>query len=188
MLGFPLGILSAAGAAVVDTGAYELISSTILGGTAASVTFSNLGDYSSTYKHLQLRAVNRTTRTGVTFESLRIRLNGVSTTSYSWHTLEAEASVYSSAATSQTGMWGGYATTSVSASNAFGAEIVDVLDAYSSTKNTTIRTQYGMTNLNILGLGSGAFLNTASITSLEIFAPTTSFVAGSRFSLYGIKG
>jgi hypothetical protein len=57
MLGFPLGILSAAGAGGGVAGDYELISSEILGTTAASVTFSSLGDYSSTYKHLQIRAV-----------------------------------------------------------------------------------------------------------------------------------
>jgi hypothetical protein len=53
MLGFPLGILSAAGAGGGVAGDYELISSEILGTTAASVTFSSLGDYAppiSTYK------------------------------------------------------------------------------------------------------------------------------------------
>jgi hypothetical protein len=55
----PFGILSAAGAGGGVAGDYELISSEILGTTAASVTFSSLGDYSSTYKHLQIRAVVR---------------------------------------------------------------------------------------------------------------------------------
>lgn len=48
MLGFPLGILSAAGAGGVVAGDYELISTQILAATTNSVTFTSLGDFAST--------------------------------------------------------------------------------------------------------------------------------------------
>jgi hypothetical protein len=37
-------------------------------------------------------------------------------------------------------------------------------------------------------LQSGLFNNTAAITSMTIFGNTGNLVAGTRFSLYGIKG
>jgi hypothetical protein len=190
MLGFPLGILSAAGAggAVVAGPAYELISSTILGGTAASVTFSSLGDYSSTYKHLQVRMVGRTNRSGFTQAGVRIQFNGIGTgNQYAVHTLEGQGgSIGSFASTSINSTGGGYFTAASSTANAFGAQVVDILDVYSASKNTTIRGLSG--DPLLVSLFSGALFNTAAITSIVIFPTTDSFIAGSRFSLYGIKG
>jgi len=67
--------------------------------------------------------------------------------------------------------------------------VLDILDAYSTTKNKTIRSLSGMTGgANNLQLYSGLWNNTAAISSLNIFPGATNFVAGSRFSLYGIRG
>jgi hypothetical protein len=186
----PFGILSAAG--VVEGGAtYELISTTILGGTAASVTFSNLGDYSSTYKHLQIRAVARMSNAsnGATGS---FRLNGDTGSNYAWHYLQGTgAAVQTETGTSDTEMENIYAITAANdVANSFGAVIIDILDCYSTTKNTTVRAFSGTTaNETRARLGSGVWIDTASITSATMLSTSPgSFIANSRFSLYGIRG
>jgi hypothetical protein len=73
--------------------------------------------------------------------------------------------------------------------NIFGAAVVDILDPFSTTKNTTVRTLLGQTSsTNRVALSSGAFYSTAAITSVTLFPETESILAGSRFSLYGIRG
>ena len=186
-----LGIFSAAGAGGVAAGDYELIESNILTGTQASITFSSLGSYSSTYKHLQLRVTGRSTTTfGNENDSFYIRFNGDSGNNYSFHQLSGNgSSVSSSAATSQP-----YAAVLMMASNGagasiFGAGVVDILDSYSTSKNKTIRSFTGVyvNTQRFAMIRSSAWLNTASITSITVGSIDGSMVAGSRLSLYGVK-
>jgi hypothetical protein len=193
MLGFPLGILSAAGAAVGFESDYELISSTILGTAAASVTFSSLGDYSSTYKHLQLRYTARNTDTDTgTGADFRIQLNGNTGSVYANHLLNASGSgsVASSAATSATSMRLSFTIRDGRTANAYSAGVLDILDPYSTSKNTTLRLLdgYADTSIGFITLSSGLFNSTASLTSIRIFPDAFNMKIGSRFSLYGIKG
>ena len=188
MLGFPLGILSAAGAGGVAVASdYELISTTVLAGTAVSVTFSSLGDYSATYKHLQVRVA--TTNDGANNAGMRI--NGDTGSNYAWHHLVGTGSaVASSAETSQTSMAFFYI-----GAVTVGVGVIDLLDAYSTTKNKTVRTLQGQAGASAgalrVALGSGLFMSTSAISSVTILAnrgSATNFSAGSRFSIYGIKG
>ena len=184
----PFGVLSAAGAGGV-AGDYELISSEILGSSQASIVFSNLGDYSSTYKHLQIRTVGRTDRgSGAVADTALVRINGDTGSNYSRHFLLGDgSSVSSGAGVSQTSMFGPRFTASGATANAFGAGVIDILDPYSTTKNTTIRSLNGISIL--IYLTSGSFLSTAAVSSVTLLPQVGSnFVSGSRFSLYGIKG
>jgi hypothetical protein len=186
---FPLGILSAAGVSGFDSD-YELISTTILGTTTADVVFdvSSLG---STYKHLQIRMVARGSGATTAIRDLFIRLNANTGNNYSAHNLRGGGvSVSSTGAASlnviaQEPIFVGNSNTA----NIFGAAIVDILDPFSTTKNTTVRTTTGFTAATSrVSLGSGAFYSTAAITSVTIFPDSDSILAGSRFSIYGIKG
>jgi len=184
-----LGIFSAAGAGGgVALSDYELISTTVLAGTAASVTFSNLGDYSSTYRHLQVRTLARVS--GATTETLLIRLNGDTGSNYSWHGLSGNGSAVSSfALTSNSYMGIGIHPGTNSSANIFGPTVIDFLDTYSTTKNKTARSLGGMNGAaTTVRLHSGLWQSTSSLTSIQVFSEVTNFVAGSRFSLYGIKG
>jgi hypothetical protein len=180
---FPLGILSAAGA-VVGGETYELISTTVLGLAASSVSFSSLGDYSSTYKHLQIRGLGRLTAVDT---NQKMRFNGDSTSSYNNHFLYGNGSSVLSGTSGLLTAIDSYPLTASNApANAFGAFVIDMLDAFSSTKNTTVR-QLSGNNVEIQ-LASGLWNNTASLTSVELLANSGNYVAGSRFSLYGIRG
>jgi hypothetical protein len=182
---FPLGILSAAGGGVVE-GDYELIQTQILGSATSSVTFSNLGNFSSTYKHLQMRMTVRTD--GSIFEGY-VRLNGDTGNNYAYHQLVGTgSSVISGSATGISGMSLFANAVSASPANSFGVSVFDLLDAYSTTKNTTARASMGI-GAEFIYLRSGLWLNTASITSIQLLINGSgNFVAGSRFSLYGIRG
>jgi hypothetical protein len=188
-----LGIFSAAGAGgVVAASDYDLISTTTLGTATPSVTFSSLGDYSSTYKHLQIRTVGRVSAdTSGSGDAFTVRFNGDSGSNYALHQLFGNGSTVTSNSTAPaTGFFGQRFTDSGSTSNAFGAAVIDILDSYSTSKNKTARILGGnANNTSYIFLNSGVWISTASITSITL-SPNVggNFVAGSRFSLYGIKG
>jgi hypothetical protein len=180
----PFGVLSAA--AFAPSGDYELIATEILGTATSSVTFSSLATYASTYKHLQIRATVRTDRAGAADGGI-IRFNGDSGANYAHHVLAGSGSSVSSfanASATEMVSLGGVGNTATA--NAFSAAVVDILDAYSTTKNKTVRSLHGVTSIN---LGSGVRLNTASLTSIELRPQLgTNFLASSRFSIYGVRG
>jgi hypothetical protein len=181
-----LGIFSAAGAGGAPAGAYELIETYILGSAQPSVTFSSLGTYSSTYKHLQLRM---TLRQDTNANEVRVRLNGDAGSNYRTHFLEGTGSAVNSSGYAATYAGGYYAAASGDIANVFGAAVLDLLDPYSTTKNKTLRNLGGHAgSFDSIFLTSNLWINTASLTSIEILAITSNWVSGSRFSLYGIKG
>jgi hypothetical protein len=181
----PFGTLAASGAA--PTGTYELIQTYVLGSAQSSVTFSSLANYASTYKHLQIRAVARSTRADVD-SAIGVQFNAT-TSGYFFHELQGNGStVSSSASTSQTSMRLGFTTGNSSAANAHGAMVLDVLDAYSTTKNKTFRSLTGGTDLNRIRLTSGSLALTNSVTEIKLLDLFANFAIGSRFSIYGIKG
>jgi hypothetical protein len=181
-----LGIFSAAGAGGGPVGDYELIETNILGSNQASITFSNLGTYSSTYKHLQIRATGRNSSSN---GEMFLRFNADTGNNYSTHALYADGTgPYSIAASSTSQIRAGATSLSTDASNVFGTTVLDVLDAFSTTKNKTTRSFSGRTGSNQILLISGAWYNTASTTSLTLLTGANNFVTGSRFSLYGIRG
>ena len=183
----PLGILGnrRGGAAA---GAYELISTTVLSSTASSVTFSSID--TTTYKHLEIRAVTRTNRAN-TREDFGMRLNSDSATNYSWHYLDGSgASVASGGGATQNVMYVGLGTpASTETANIFGVSITSILDYASTAKYKTIRTLYGTRGgTPDIALISGNWRSTVAVTSVTLLPlQTGSFVSGSRFSLYGIK-
>ena len=181
----PFGILSAAGAGgVAFASDYELISTTVLGTATASVTFSSLGDYSSTYKHLQIRATARTSHNATDY--LNIRLNAA--TSYWQHGVEGNASSVTSYNTSVNSVAMALVASSATVASGFGASVIDLLDPYSTTKNKTIRGLGGFGGVNI-ALRSGSWASTSSVTSITLLPNSgANLVSDSRFSLYGIRG
>ena len=186
-----LGIFSAAGAGgVALVSDYELISTTTLGTATASVTFSSLGDYSSTYKHLQLRGVVRTNRSD-TLDEVNLRFNGDSSAlSTSLRVLQGNGSSVSiGGAEGQSRILLSYTPAANNTANTYAAFVADILDPFSSTKNTTVRSLAGQIDgsFTLSSLFGGAWYNTSSVSSILLYC-NASFVTGTRFSLYGLKG
>ena len=168
---------------------YELISTTVLGSSAASVTFSSLDTLAASYKHLQLRMTMRGQYASDPESYFWMRINGVTTNSYAAHYLQGNgSSVSSGALTNMAGMWFGWGTNNASTSK-YGAAVVDILDFSQTTKNKTIRSLTGEIGAsNSIALHSGFFNSTAAVTSVTVYQPKANIESGSRFSLYGLRG
>ena len=167
------------------TSDFELLETTTLASSASSVTFSSLNSsYGSDYKHLQIRAVAKTDRTTDSGDSMTININSAST--LKGHSLFGNGSSVISfdpsfadagrLASSESGISG----------DTYGASVIDILDAFETGKNKTIRALSGSDRVY---LSSGLMVDTAATDTILLDqASGSNFIAGSRFSLYGIRG
>lgn len=178
-----------AGNAAYDPSQLELIQSSTLSGTATAVTFANLGDYASLYKHLQLRIVVRNsgnTGTG----GLLARFNGVDSASYNYHVVRGVgASPGQGGDLSQTFLVCGWVPHGNSNGGAFSYNIIDILDWSSNSKNKVSRSFTGNQGYDSrVGMISATWFNTAPITQIALLAEGgNSYATGSHFALYGIR-
>ena len=165
---------------------YESIQTVTVGsGGASSVSFSSIP---STYKHLQVRILTRSTF-GANEWPIFVQLNG-NGSGYAYHDLQGNGSAVSaSASSSQSLMQLGDTSAANGTANSFGVFIMDILDYADTNKNKTGRTLYGydLNGSGKVGLRSGLWANTAAVTSLS-FGTGGNFAEYSSFALYGIKG
>jgi hypothetical protein len=155
---------------------------------SSSIDFTSIP---STYKHLEVRAIMRTSRVN-NGDAVYVRFNSVSSAAYSGHRLEgngSSAAAYSGA--NETSITLNRVSAASDSANIFGACVLQVLDYANTNKNKTLRALVGYeTNSDgVIGFDSGAWYNTSAITSLSILPlNATGFVQYSSFALYGIKG
>lgn len=168
--------------------AFESIATQTLVSNTTSFTFSSIPQ---TYQHLQLRFITRTAQSATGFGDLRLTVNGASS-SYAWHRLYGDGS--SALASGTIGDNGVYVAGAIpknnNTANIFAAGIVDLHDYTSTTKNPTIRIFTGsdLNGSGVVYLGSGLRTTAAATTSLTLASAGFDYLAGSVFSLYGIKG
>jgi hypothetical protein len=173
-------------ASVLDPGAFvPIATTTVPSGGAASVTFSSIP---STYTHLQIRGIARSTGAG---QNMLVQLNSDTGSNYAFHNLYGDgSSAASTANTTQVSGYAGYVPATSSTANAFGGFVFDVLDYANTNKYKTIRSLNG-TDLNGSGLmvfTSGLWMNTAATTTLTFYMNSGNLAQYSSFTLYGIKG
>jgi len=161
---------------------FEFISTTVLPNNATEVNF-DVSAFASTYKHLQIRMLNRLSTSNTATDQL-MRFNGVSSSSYAGHRLVGNGStVVAQNRPSSSSMFIGLVD-----GNEFTAGIIDIFDVY-GTKNKTVRCLTGAVGAaKEIMITSGLFVNTGSITSVNLFPVSSSYLAGSSFSIYGIRG
>ncbi len=165
-----------------------LITTTVLGSSTPSVTF-DVSSFAGVYKHLQVVAVAQTPDASFG-DNYSMRFNGDSGNNYSSHRLygQSPSTVGSTNMTSSNAfIVGRYGPNT---SNSFMPAVIDILDPFSSTKNTTVKSLHGSfaSDANFIMLASGAWYNTSPVTSITIIDALggRNFAAGSRFSLYGV--
>lgn len=170
---------------------FELIESIFIASTTASVTFNNLNLYATEYKHLQIRGVARTSF-ATNYDILLARFNGDSGSNYSAHNLLAtygNGTVSNGAAnTSYTSPI--ICTGATNSSGYYGPFVVDVLDAFSTSKYKTTRSLSGIADGSTnreLRFSSGSWRNFSAISSITFYGESGSFLSGSKLSVYGVR-
>ena len=184
---FGLGFFATAGAGGA-AGSFDLLETQVLGSAVSSITFSSLSTYAATYQHLQIRALVRTSR-ATTSDVIQLRFNSDSGNNYAQHGLYGNGSIVGSfAGVPRSAAFAMESSANNTAANVFGAAVMDILDPFETTKNTTFRTLHGLTSYNVITLASSLWNNTAAITTMTFTSDGgANFVSGTRFSLYGIK-
>jgi hypothetical protein len=179
---------SLAGFGVFPGGAFESIATVTVGsGGAANIEFTSIP---STYQHLQIRWIGRCTDAGV--QRCRMRFNSDSTAAnYSVHLIEGSGSGVIAAAVANYGKAIGSATSKSSdLSSTFVANVVDILDYASTTKNKTVRSLSGQ-DLNggdgVIDLWSSGWFSTSAVSSISLFWDAGNFAQHSTAALYGVK-
>lgn len=149
-----------------------------LGGNAASVTFTNLLQYSGEFRHLQIRYAG--SLSGESWIGLLINQTSDPSNVYFRHELRGNGSSVSSFGSAYNAVLVGVHTVNA------GGMIIDILDAYQANKNKTVRALSGSSWG--VQLNSGFRTNESSpISTLHMRPDGGNFVTGSRFSLYGIR-
>lgn len=169
-----------------------LIERVVLSSNTGSVTFSNLGAYAGIYRHLKIIYTAKSSTSLTNIFDARLRFNGDTATNYNYHYLQGIGTSVQSQVVNTTSSISVATYPNNVTSTLFGSGIIDILDAFSTTKNKTVRTLSGTCNAStFVKLGSGLWRSTASITTVELAEATFGgyggvFLAGSTVSLYGV--
>ena len=169
-------------------GSFESIATATGTGSSGTITFSSIP---STYQHLQLRWISRSSR-AITSDNMRISFNGATST-YADHVLYGDGAAAAAAGqTALTYITLQDATTGASATaSIMSVGVLDIHDYASTTKAKTIRSMHGndRNGAGVIALSSGIWTTTSAINSISIVVGSTgNFTTASTFALYGIKG
>ena len=180
-----LNVISAQleGGAPAVTNSYESIATVTVGsGGTSTITFSSIP---STYKHLQIRGISKTSATSG--GSIGMTFNADTASNYSMHGLTGNGSSASAYGFSDTKIYIGYGAQDTTYFNAI---IIDVLDYADTNKYKTSRNLMGLdTNGGgIVGLLSGSWRSTSAVSTITLTPQSANFAEYSSFALYGIKG
>jgi hypothetical protein len=169
------------------TGSYDSIATVTVGaGGQSSISFSSIP---STYKHLQIRAIQFC---GTTSYNTLIRYNSDSGNNYASHYLEGTGSTvgagvaYGNPPVSYGAI--GEARGGTTYPDAF---VCDILDYTNTNKYKTARSisGYDANGSGLIALRSSLWMSTSAVTSITITNDAAvNFTQYSSFALYGIKG
>ena len=182
-----LGVVQAQKQEAVAAGSYDLLATEILTSSQASVTFSGLSAYSSTYKHLQIRFAGMQVDVGG-LDSMAMRINGDTGSNYNAHFLRGLNATIGSGNQGTNnypniGLMAGKGGTEAS------PMVIDFLDAFNTSKYKTVRALSGAAGTGDKGVGlySVLWMSTSAIDSITLKGQTGNLNATSRFSLYGLR-
>ena len=184
-----LGIFASAQQSALLANSYESIATVSAGGTSTA-SFTSIP---STYKHLQIRAIQReVNNTGGDYPY--IRFNSDTGTNYVYHRLTGNGTTASAGwpGSADTLMRYGYNLADANyAANVYSGVIIDILDYQNTNKYKTMRALDGTndnTSLTYLNFESGLWMSTSAITRIDISPFSGNWDTYTTFALYGIKG
>ena len=165
---------------------YTLISSTVLTSTEASVTFSSIP---ATYTDLALRLSARSSANSVD-DLFYIRLNGVTTSLYSYSNISGDGSSSSSSRGSGSPLAFSYLLNGATSTASTFTNFELYIPSYTVSQSKPIGS-FGARENNassaLLLATASLFRSNPAISEITALPGFGSFVAGSSFYLYGIK-
>ena len=186
------------GATPPEVGDYESIATVTVGaGGSSSIAFTSI---TGTYKHLQIRGILQTNRSGYVVDLTKVQFNSDTGANYSSHNLfggyNTTPNVTANANASSNHMQFNGLNSSVSAS-VFTGVVMDILDYSNTNKYKTVRNLQGY-DINgtagtgslggTIGFSSGSWRSTSAVTSVSIsMIDGTLFNQYSTLALYGVK-
>jgi hypothetical protein len=172
-------------------GDFESIATVTVGsGGAASIEFTSIP---STYQHLQIRMIGKSTTTTGEYHGVRLQMNGATGSVYSWHVLYGTgSSVGAGGAATRTSIeemhW--VHDSAASRANMFAPVIVDILDYANTSKFKTMRSFAGCDfngGAGPVGIYSGLYQATTAVSSLKFFPASGNFAQHTTAALYGVR-
>ena len=167
---------------------YSIATTTVGASGQTTITFS---DIPQTFKHLQLRIMNRDAFSS-TLNNLYARFNGDTGSNYSVHGLLGNGSTaFSEGYANQTSMVFGLPSGNNAAANIFGVSIVDILDYTNTNKYKTARALMGndQNGSGSIRLWSNNWRSSSAVSSISLYSSSSpNTTQYSSFALYGIKG
>ena len=176
--------LSVLGFGILPGGVMESIATVTVGsGGASSIEFTSLP---TGFQHLQLRVISKSTSNEDNGDMI---FNGVTTNTYAWHSLYGDGASAAADAGANRANIVGLRLAGSSFANVFTANIIDILDYGSTSKNKTVRIFKGQDNngSGIVFLESGLYASTSAITSIRFTARSFNFAQHSTAALYGLR-
>jgi len=168
---------------------YESIATVTASGSSATLSFTSIP---STYQHLQIRGIVKSTTSGSSFTGVNLTFNSDTSSSYTRHILYGNGSSALAYGGTAGVAWsiGGNDVPTAGYTSTFGTHIIDILDYANTNKNKTVR---ALTGADVNGAGeillsSTVFLKTNAISSVELNCASGNFASGTTYALYGIKG
>lgn len=167
--------------------AMDLIQTYDVTSNQATISFTNISQYSGDFRHLQLRLSASTNRTGFNNDPLRFRFNGDATNGnyYNHRVLNDQDYGLSSSG----GSYSAIDSSNVPInSTSVHAAIIDIVDAFNIAKYKSTREFGGGIAYGNIRIQSGLWLSTQQIDQIDVTSLTgKDMVSGSRVSLYGVR-
>jgi hypothetical protein len=169
--------------------AYDSIATVTGNGSATSLSFTSIP---STYKHLQIRILARSTTTGTGSGWIDAVFNSDSSSNYSFHYLAGDGtSAVAGGGINRSTARIGLLWSSSNLANTFEATVCDILDYQNTNKYKTTRSLIGgntNTGYSEIYLASNSWRSTSAISQIDLTAGGWTFATGTSIALYGIKG
>ena len=169
---------------------FDLLESVALSGTQAEIEFTNLNTkYAAEYDHLQFRTQVKTNQSSgsALYANIIIRLNSDGGNNYSAHNMTGDGSTRASAGAGSLPYGLDFPGAGNSSSH-YAPAIIDIIDPFETSKNTTLRGIAARFESNVLGLYSGAWYNTAAVSTVTFdIVQAASFLSGTTVNLYGLR-
>jgi hypothetical protein len=182
------GLGASSGQSFPAIGDFESIATVTIGsGGALSADFTSIPQ---TYTHLQIRMIGRTAN-AYTDDNIHVRFNSDTSNNYAFHYFYGTGAAVASGSQATYNLAVPFRVPGANSSaNMFGSGVCDILDYSNTNKLKTIRslTGHDQNGSGLLFFFSGAWLSTASITSISLFySASVNMAQNTTFALYGIN-